>query len=507
MKRYFTYKDDKSDKFWSLEIQENKLYIVYGKTGTAGTLNTQTFEDQEDTAKAADKLIRAKINKGYLESLDADIIGFGETEFWSLLNRAKAKTSNCSEQAELLLEILSERSEQDILGFGEAFNKLHAKSYTAELWAAAYIINGGCSDDGFEYFRGWLIAQGEGTYYRALENPENLARVVQRENEGEFECEEMLSLAYSAYESQKGKESADFYDILPGVSLPELALDWEEEGDDLEKMFPILWKKFSQAERLEEVVKGSSNNKKGRQSPSTQNLSLIPHPDKLQNLTQSLASLEAILCPEWEDRYYSYNKAWTEEEACCQMRNGSGDEMLILFSPAGTVINGFAHESEMSGWRLVQIKQPRSFLEKMLGKGRDHITRPQQEIWPGVVDELPEVLHEFIFGEPVKSIGTTFCIWQTSSDAEWKIGDITFPESSYLDGSQDLMRLLDGKAETYRKWAIDYYELEELNLSAVQKIYDQVPISASMVYELNPELQDIEKLTSDLVEMGYPYQL
>jgi len=25
---------------------------------------------------------------------------------------------------------------------------------------AAYIINGGCSDDGFEYFRRWLVLQG-----------------------------------------------------------------------------------------------------------------------------------------------------------------------------------------------------------------------------------------------------------------------------------------------------------------------------------------------------------
>ena len=33
-------------------------------------------------------------------------------------------------------------------------------SYRWDLWGAAYLANGGCSDDGFDYFRGWLIGQG-----------------------------------------------------------------------------------------------------------------------------------------------------------------------------------------------------------------------------------------------------------------------------------------------------------------------------------------------------------
>ena len=36
------------------------------------------------------------------------------------------------------------------------------------LWDAAYLINGGCSDDGFDYFRGWLVDQGRETFERCL---------------------------------------------------------------------------------------------------------------------------------------------------------------------------------------------------------------------------------------------------------------------------------------------------------------------------------------------------
>ncbi|MCD7930494.1 MAG: hypothetical protein LUH15_03550 [Tannerellaceae bacterium] len=45
--------------------------------------------------------------------------------------------------------------------------------------------------------------------------------------------------------------------------------------------------------------------------------------------------------PEWEYRYYSYNRKWSDKEEVFEMKNGSGDQMLILFREEGCVINGF----------------------------------------------------------------------------------------------------------------------------------------------------------------------
>jgi len=36
-------------------------------------------------------------------------------------------------------------------------------------------MNRGCSDDGFHYFRCWLISRGKKTYHDALSNPDTLA--------------------------------------------------------------------------------------------------------------------------------------------------------------------------------------------------------------------------------------------------------------------------------------------------------------------------------------------
>ncbi len=49
------------------------------------------------------------------------------------------------------------------------------KAFTHSLWAAAYIIGGGCSDDAFADFRATLISHGRATFERVLKNPETLA--------------------------------------------------------------------------------------------------------------------------------------------------------------------------------------------------------------------------------------------------------------------------------------------------------------------------------------------
>lgn len=244
---------------------------------------------------------------------------------------------------------------------------------------------------------------------------------------------------------------------------------------------------------------------------STENLNLLPSPSELKKICKSISALEAIICPEWEYRYYSYQKDWSENEECCEMRNGQGDQMLIVFSENGTCINGFAHESEMNGWKNIPIEESKSFIDKLFGSKKEIKTELIQTIQNGVVDELPKVFNEFIFGEPIKSIGTTFCIWQTETEKDWGIGKVNLPKNEYKDGSSDLLELLDGKPLTYKNWAEEYYEENfedsELKLELVEKVFNGIEITKELIGEINPELDDYEKLKSDLDEIGYNNQL
>jgi hypothetical protein len=88
---------------------------------------------------------------------------------------------------------------------------------------------------------------------------------------------------------------------------------------------------------------------------STRDLSDLPDLERLEKLSQSIAMLDAILSPEWDYRYFSFNSKWDESklERMASMRNGSGDEYFLIFSPQGAIMKGFDHESAMSPWSRV----------------------------------------------------------------------------------------------------------------------------------------------------------
>ncbi len=59
--------------------------------------------------------------------------------------------------------------------YQERFNEMGAAVSRWDVWAAAYLIAGGCSDDSFTDFRAGLIAQGRDWYQKAAASPDSLA--------------------------------------------------------------------------------------------------------------------------------------------------------------------------------------------------------------------------------------------------------------------------------------------------------------------------------------------
>src|SRR5690348_15606809 len=98
---------------------------------------------------------------------------------------------------------------------------------------------------------------------------------------------------------------------------------------------------------------------------STKDLSLLPDVESLKSLSQSLALLDAILCPDWSYRYYSFDRHWGVDVALGSMRNGQGDHYFCVFSTDGALLKGFEHEAPMSPFRV-----------------------DPPEIWPEVLDNV-----------------------------------------------------------------------------------------------------------------------
>lgn len=176
--------------------------------------------------------------------------------FWELIANSKMKGS---EQVEWLTQELVKKRDEEIIKFEIEFRKKMEQSYTSSLWGAAFVIMGGCSDDGFDYFRGWLISRGEEVFNQAINNPESLAEYLTDDNiqEDEFapQLEEILSVASDAFTYQKtgsfefdDNTYTNFSNELEAQDYKfepiDIEIDWEEE--DLEERYPLLWNRFGE---------------------------------------------------------------------------------------------------------------------------------------------------------------------------------------------------------------------------------------------------------------------
>jgi hypothetical protein len=160
--------------------------------------------------------------------------------FWELIDAAHCQVPDPADGeavAAQAVTLLSARPHGEILAADQVLRGLRAESYRNPLWAAAYVINGGCSDDGFEYFRGWLIVQGREMYERIVADPDALADLpVIRDRapaRWPVECEDTLYIASRAYRAAAGEE-------LPHraitIRYPELDPAWGFDFDDRAEM-------------------------------------------------------------------------------------------------------------------------------------------------------------------------------------------------------------------------------------------------------------------------------
>jgi hypothetical protein len=162
-----------------------------------------------------------------------------EDRFWELIEGSRKVSNQCESQAEALTQLLEELELEEIIEFDRQLTMQLVKAYRWDLWGAAYLINGGCSDDGFEYFRCWLILQGRNYFESVLKDPDRAGDRVRDEDAGEVDCEALLHAPYDVYERKAGHEMPS--DGLMDPDEPEGAR-WED--GDLKRLLPKLWARF-----------------------------------------------------------------------------------------------------------------------------------------------------------------------------------------------------------------------------------------------------------------------
>lgn len=144
---------------------------------------------------------------------------------------------------------------------------------------------------------------------------------------------------------------------------------------------------------------------------------LLPDPAELRVFLRALAVLDATIGDDPHFVEYVFDTDWGPGEEAALMDNGSGDDFSVLFTPAGVLIRGFDHESEMSPY------------------GRD-----DKQVWPGVVDEVPAALRPALddpaFTDAYLGVTrVTVCLWRETGDTAWRAGSaIDFPALQRVPG-------------------------------------------------------------------------
>lgn len=160
--------------------------------------------------------------------------------FWAVVEQARRDAGDDAPEsvAEAITAVLVERGAAETIAFDEAFHRVSAQGYSWALWGAAYLLNGGCGDDGFDYFRAWLVTRGRSVFEAAVVDPDSLATVVDVDDLDGLECEDALGAAWDAHQQLTGED-------LPAsderTAPPDLGEEWDFDDDaEMRRRYPRL---------------------------------------------------------------------------------------------------------------------------------------------------------------------------------------------------------------------------------------------------------------------------
>ena len=159
--------------------------------------------------------------------------------FWNVIEEANERSQGVMERkCELVRDAVAAMPPESAVAFSTHFDDLMRRAYTWDLWGAAYVINGGCSDDTFSDFRASLVSRGERAFERAVAAPDSLADEAFDAGAWFFE-----GFQYAVHEGAESAVSPQKLNIAPVPGEPSGA-PWEESPDVLKARYPLLWKRF-----------------------------------------------------------------------------------------------------------------------------------------------------------------------------------------------------------------------------------------------------------------------
>lgn len=195
-------------------------------------------------------------------------------------------------------------------------------------------------------------------------------------------------------------------------------------------------------------------------------------PEALKRLLRAYAVLDAILSPEWEYRYFSYDPHWGNGQHMASIRNGGGDDVFIWFGPAGVYIKGFAHE--LYDW-----------------DSKDEVD--------ALYASVPAAFHEAVNEPAFTPLHLTYCFWREAGEASW---DSIVSDYDKKAGATHLLDIVNQDPRSFQSYAASYHEID-LALGDIESVFNEMPLRAAKVKAINPNA-DNNAVLEEVGKMGYP---
>lgn len=183
-----------------------------------------------------------------------------ETTFWQIIDRVKGQGAEKAHSNRLAYE-LEQLSNEQVVQFYVSYQAVFDRANLGDIWAAGVLLNGGHgSDDGFEHFRNWLIAQGSSVYRLAISTPDSLAALDVEFQDGQptAEWESFGRVPSKVFDKRTG---ASLYRVaeplLRESKSPETPpFDWRAYSDEtIAVRLPKLWARYGEIKvRHDQIV-------------------------------------------------------------------------------------------------------------------------------------------------------------------------------------------------------------------------------------------------------------
>jgi predicted DNA-binding WGR domain protein len=210
MKRQFYLQDDRSNKFWTIELLGNVCVTNHGRVGAKPRETRKQFRDEDEARLEFEKQIAAKLRKGYVEGTppkyeepDWASMSMSEDVFWRIIGLFNWKKSGDDEAViEPAVKTLARMTVDDIKRFeGLLTEKLYAldtEAHAREIGEEAFQPGKYFSPDWFLYVRCCVVANGRVFFETVLANPTEMPK--------DMEFESLLSVGPTAFERKTGEE-------------------------------------------------------------------------------------------------------------------------------------------------------------------------------------------------------------------------------------------------------------------------------------------------------------